>query len=93
MKWWSDLLDISTEDHVYREAIRCARLHETSRELALPNTLDPLANALQCIDVLQERVDAGWLESELDHLLLACVEGALRVVALKVLILLLNNIK
>ena len=86
----SDLLHISPEDDIYRECILCARLNITTRELALPDGLNPLANALQSADVLQQGVNAWRFESELNDNLLSAIDSALGVITLEVWILALS---
>ena len=86
----SDLLHVGPEDDIYRECISCSWLDITTRELALPDGFDPLANALQSADVLQQGVNAWRFESELNDNLLSAIDSALGVITLEVWILALS---
>ena len=83
----SDLLHICSEDDINRECISCTRLDITAGELALPDRLNPLANALQCTYVLKQGVNAWRFECELNDNLLSTIDSTLRVIALEVWIL------
>ena len=83
----SDLLDIGSQNDINRESVRRAWLDEATGEFALPDRLNPLADAFERTNVLQQRVDAGRLKSEFDLNLLSTIDGAFRLVALKVGIL------
>ena len=87
----SDLLNVGSEDHVRNHWVWLAWLDVSSDELELPHALNPLSDALQGCDILQELVCLWWIEHELDYLLLASCHGALGVVALKVLVRGLKN--
>jgi len=49
----SNLFDVRPQNDINGESIRGSRLDETARELALPDGLDPLADALERADVLK----------------------------------------
>ena len=83
----SDLLYVGPEDDIYRECVLCARLDVTAGELALPDGLNPLANALQCANILQQGVNAWRFESELNDNLLSTVDSTLGVITLEVWVL------
>jgi len=87
----SDLLNVGPEDHIHNNWVRLPWVDVSSDELELPHALNPLSDALQGRDILQELVCLWWIEHELDYLLLASRHGALGVVALKVLVLGLKN--
>ena len=50
---WSDLLDIGAQNDVDGEGVGSAGLDVAARQLALPDGLDPLPDALQRADVFQ----------------------------------------
>ena len=87
----SDLLNVGSEDHVDNHRVSLAWLDVSSAELELPHALDPLSDALQGRDILQELVCLWWIEDELDYLLRASRHGAPGVVAVEVLVLRLKN--
>ena len=83
----SDLFDISSQNDINRESVSRAWLNEATGEFAFPDGLNPLADAFERTNVLQQRVDAGRLKSEFDLNLLSTIDGAFWLVALKVGIL------
>ena len=81
------MFDISSQNDINRESVSSAWLDEATGEFAFPDGLNPLANAFERTNVLQQWVDAGRLKSEFDLNLLSTIDGAFRLVALKVRIL------
>lgn len=83
----SNLFNVCSKDDIYDHWIGLTLLNETSQEFELPNILDPLSNAFKGGYVLEESITLWWSEDELDDLLLATCNSALRHVALKVFVL------
>lgn len=81
------MFDISSQNDINRESVRCAWFDEATGEFAFPDGLNPLADAFERTNVLQQWVDAGRLKSEFDLNLLSTIDSTFRLVALKVGIL------
>lgn len=80
------MLDVGAEDDVHEDWVGLSWLDEAADQLELPDVLDPLADSLQRLDVLEELVGLRWCEREVDLVLLASSGRALWIVALEVLV-------
>ena len=75
---------VGSEDDLDGEGLGLAGLDKAADEFELPDRLDPLADALERADVLEQGVGLGVVECELHEGLLAAGERPLEVVALEV---------
>lgn len=87
------MLDISPKNDITRYRVWLPRLDESTDQLHLPNALNPLTDALQGFDVFDQIVWLRRLEVKGDKLLLAACDGALEVIALKILVRYLKYLK
>ena len=85
------MFNICPENDIDSHEVGLAWLDESASDLAFPDALNPLTNALECTDVLEQCVNLWRFKLESDNGLTARVNRILRQITLKVLVFFLIN--
>ena len=62
----SDLFNVGTKNYICDHKVRLACINKATTHFKFPAALNPLADALECGNILKQRIRLRMVEGELD---------------------------